>query len=230
MFTQFASGGARIVTDGLMVNRAGLVSASASAWSLIANTGAAGTATTATTGGIDTTGANLLVAILVDYKGNPAATFTDSKGNTWTISAESFVASDTRARMAHCVPTSVGSAHTFTLGAATLCYPAVCVSAFSGANATPLDQQNGNAATGVSIQPGSVTPSTSDQMIVTGLGCYGASPSINSAFTITNTVAYVADNNYCASLAYLNSGSAQNPTWSATGSSGMATRIATFKP
>jgi hypothetical protein len=55
------------------------------AWAHIASVSAGSSdGISVTTGNIDTSGANLLLASVADYNAESAVTLTDSKGNTWT--------------------------------------------------------------------------------------------------------------------------------------------------
>lgn len=185
-----------------------------------------------TTASIDTTGASLIVSVISDYVGETASVLTDSEGNTWTVSTAT-TASNTRCRIAYCVPSSTSASHTFTLSGPAGMYPSLCVAAFSGTHATPLDQANGTGTTGAtSAQPGSVTPSEDGELIITGTSheVVGAL-SVNGGFTINDQEPSGGGTNIGVSMAYYvqPTAGAINPTWSWTGSNNAAARIATFK-
>src|SRR5204863_2222713 len=80
-------------------------------------------------------------------------------------------------------------------------------------------------------QPGSVTPSQDNEVLVTGYGgdTNATTATIDSGFTVSDTFAYVGGSNMGGSAAYLieTTAGAKNPTWSA-GVNGPAI-IATFK-
>lgn len=192
---------------------------------LVAHAGAASAnSSTATTAGIDTTGANLLVASIafIDFGGSNVVT--DSNGNTWTALTEFGGSGASRAeKMFYCVNPTVGAGHTFTGSAP---FPSVCVAAFSGADSTPFDQESGAVG---SVQPGSITPAGDNELFVTGIACTDAgTQTIDQGFSVTDSVGNGANNIGCA-LAYLiqTTGAAQNPSWN-PGSSGR-TAMATFK-
>lgn len=200
------------------------------AFTLISNTSAGSSNTTdVTTGAIDTTGANILIAVATSN-----SVVTDSKSNTWT---KLTVRNDTGGHGNECAiyyaknPT-VGSGHTFT---ATGGFPSIAVASFSGADTTsPFDQENGTGSAGsvTSIQTGSVTPTQNNELLIAGLTFdVSNTPSINSSFTITNTTDYSGGNHYGVSMAYKiqTSLSAENPTWSWGAGAFVATAIATFK-
>lgn len=156
------------------------------------------------------------------------ATPSDSYSNTWTTltyhtgsSANSFI-------IYYAQNPTVGTGHTFTY---TGFASASQVMAFSGVDtSSPFDVQNGAAA----AQPGSVTPSNSGSLLVTGISStdFVNSFSVDSAFTITGQNLFLNGTYYANAGAYLVQGSASavNPTWSIGGGpSSPATAIAVFK-
>lgn len=206
------------------------------AYSLIAHAiggSVAATPRTATTAPpIDTTGADLIIIGVSFYEQSTRAIPTDSKSNSpWNALTESVAgAFDVVERLFWITPTSVGANHTFTYTSVDDSFPCIAVAAFSGSKASPFDVQNGATATGASsIQTGSVTPSESNELIVTGLGVNVDITSIDSGFTITDKLAFVSGDRFGGGLAYKIKTDAlgENPTW--TASSSLAARIATFK-
>lgn len=192
-----------------------------------------------TSAGVDTTGADLIVVQVIWSLGGGTAiepTLSDNKSNTWTPLTVQQVANGVCGRILYCQAPTVGSGHTFTLGGSPIAVPALYMAAFSGSTASPADQQNGTHTTSsiTSVQPGSITPSQDNCLVVTGLGMAGTSgPAVDSGFTITDSAALAGGVNYGAGLAYLVQGSAAaiNPTWSWTGASTQTiATIASFKP
>jgi hypothetical protein len=112
--------------------------------------------------------------------------------------------------------------------------PVVCVLAFSGAAASPLDQQAGTSAgaSGATVQPGSVTPTVDGEVLVAGYSGYFADvSSIDSSFTITDQFSSSGGHHLTTAAAYKiqTAASAENPTWTLGGSNINAAGIATFK-
>lgn len=184
--------------------------------SLISNTGTAGFGPTSS---IDTTGARTIVVALVNLvSGQPPVGVTDNKSNTnWRL-IQARSGSSMRTQLWVCVdPVSVGSGHTFTGttgGGST--FPSICVAAFSEV-IDFVDGSSENSATGTSIQPGSVTPTKNDSLLIAVNAVDGAGTnSVDSSFSITNAVAYGASVNFGLALAYkkLSTPAANNPTWS----------------
>lgn len=184
----------------------------------------------ATTGSVDTTGADFLIAM---YSCADAVnlTPTDSKSNTWTQVSNSYTRVEPRVRMFFSIPTSVGTGHTASVSGYFV--GALHLLAFSGVKqSSPEDQISGNNAYGTTIQPGSITPTEDNEVIVTIFGVNGSSSpmSINSGFTETNEVDFGAGDHYGATGAYLIQGTAAaiNPTWTRTNSGPMVCMQVSF--
>ena len=198
--------------------------------SLIANIDAAG-AGPVTTGSIDTTGADFIViGLAVDdgYNDTP----TDSKSNTWTQVANTYTNTNVRVRMWYSVPTSVGSAHTFTAPSSPI--GTIFVVAFSGvAQTTPEDQISGANAFASTLKPGSITPTEDNELIVSifGINSAGAPMSIDAGFTETDEQEFDSGVSYGGAAAYLvqTTAAAADPTWTRTNTNGMAAIQVSFK-
>lgn len=204
--------------------------------SLIAHTAAGSTDSNGfTTGGIDTSGAVFLIAVVVDYLLATQATLSDSKGNTWTaLTTHSETVSGARLRVFYAANAVVGTGHTFTV-TSTTGYPSIAVQAWSGIQtSSPFDTENGNdLLSSASIQPGSVTPARSNELCITGVvlsAPVSGTLAIDSGFTVSDAVEYLVSNHFGAGFAYFvqSAGSTLNPTWSWTGSQGVAAVIALF--
>lgn len=209
------------------------------AFALVAHVSAGSSGgTDITTGAIDTTGANLIVVHFAFFD-NPAGTITlsDSKGNTWNTRTEQASSGNMRSRLHDVLSPTVGSGHTFTatntVGANKFC--SINVLAFSGAT-TGYDVENGASATSAStINTGSLTASENSMVFVTGV-CFnensGGAVSIDSSFTLQDTLASSAGNHLGGSIAYLiqTSAGTVNPQWNvANTASDLATTIANYK-
>lgn len=201
------------------------------AYSLIANTLAgASDSNSVTTAGINTSGADLIVLVVTTYDGD-GPTPTDSNGNTWTALTLRGNANDAQCQIWYSYSPSVGSGHTFSVSTSTD-FPSIGVLAFSGAAASPFDQQNGARSGAGTVQPGSVTPSEDNEVIVTGYGGYSqAISSINSGFTLANSHTFSSGQRLTTGTAYLiqTTAAAVNPTWTLAGTSENSAAIATFK-
>lgn len=207
-------------------------------WSHIASVavGSSNGGNSATTAAINTTAANLLLAVLNTYRGATPASFSDSKGNTWVqLTFEDGVDLAGIVSIYYCVnPTSVGSGHTFTAsGTGSFC--ALAVTAYSGSHTAPFNQENGNSNAGLTtIQPGSITTTEDNELVITGVGFNspGDTVSINSGFTIRSQAAPTTSHCFGAAIAALvkTPAGAINPTWTAGAvNGGMAAVVASFK-
>lgn len=208
------------------------------AWTLVASTmkqpGVNGGATDA----IDTTGANLIIAIVATNAGSAAAAanWSDSKSNgTPSTTSGRGNAGNGRIRtFYYSQPSSVGSGHTFTYSEASSS-ATIIILAFSGAaTTTPLDQQSAGAtaASGTSVSTGSATPSENGELLIAACCATSASASfaIDNGFTIIGA-AYGDGDSMGAAAGYLVQGTAGalNPAFTWATSSGNAASLCTFK-
>jgi hypothetical protein len=189
-----------------------------------------------TTVGIDTTGANLLVACVSSHAtAEEDPSISDYYNNSWTLAVESLEFWDYHMRLYYSVPTSVGSGHTFTV-AGVGSQTSINVTAWSGATAAPLDQTAWKGVGGTSIQPGPVTPTLNDELVISCLTNTGDSSntnrSIDGNFTISGQVG-TDYTNYTTAIAgaYLvqTTKATANPTWSYPLNNTANAVIATFK-
>ena len=192
-----------------------------------------------TTSGINTTGATLLIVGESCFSISPCNAPTDSNNNTWHSLTQRAGMSGGTEQMWYAYDKngsalSVGNNHTFT--GDTNVYGMI-VEAFSGTKTTadPLDSQNGSSITSaVSGQPGNITPSENNELLVTYMGAGGSASQtyqINQSFNITNQVGFTGSVTYGQGMAYLveTSAATQNPTWNWTSSMAAGITIAAFK-
>lgn len=199
------------------------------AFSLIGHdVGAVGNTDSTTTPSIDTTGADLLVAVCTDLGGN-ALVLTDSKSNTWTALTKKTNVIDTV--IMYVKNPTVGTGHTFAIGSGG--YPSLEVAAFSGSDLTsPFDVENGGSTGGAaSLSTGSITPGSANELVIAGLGT--ESMVGTKSITLLAVLDQAADNgnNFGGALAYeiQTTATARNPSWSWSGSHFAAAVIASFK-
>lgn len=188
-----------------------------------------------TSAAMNSTGATGLVCGLTSYDLATEPTLSDSKGNTFTPLTVINITNLLRVRLLYVAAPSVGSGHTFTVTiSGGNSYSSVACLALSGMHATPFDQENGTPITpaATSAQPGSVTPSVDNEILITVMGFDDgeSSATIDSSFTISDQI----NANYYwwgIALAYKiqTTAGAENPTWSWTGSTRAVSAIASFK-
>lgn len=186
-----------------------------------------------TTSGIDSSGSNLLVAVMVTYAPATRPILTDNKGNTWIGLTEQVDNNYAVERLFYAYNATVGSGHTFTL-TANVFFGGLAVACFASALATdPIDQQvgNHNGPAVTTLQAGSLTPSENNCLVVSGLNAsaVGTTPTINSSFNVTDALASNGTS-FGLGLAYIiqTSAAATNPTWTA-GSGTLCATNASFK-
>src|SRR5689334_12505657 len=120
------------------------------AFSLIAHdTGASSNASTALTGGVNTTGAKLIV---VNAATSSASSVSDNMGNTYTPGTVQGGGSGREERLWYCINPNVGANHIITVTAA---FPSVQMVAFSNPGTVSFDQESGSF---FPSSPGSIFP------------------------------------------------------------------------
>jgi hypothetical protein len=189
----------------------------------------------AVTAGINTTGATLLVVGCSNLDASGTPVITDSKSNTWTQRTAYSSGSTTRATIFYVANPpggKLGSAHTFT-GTLASGFVAIDAYAFSFCAAVPFDVENGRSAEDAHVtQPGTVTPTNDNSLIVTCLSFTGATTAtINQSFTNPDVILQVGGQNIGISVGYLiqTAKGAVNPTWTYGLSDSGNCSIAVFK-
>lgn len=183
-----------------------------------------------TTSAIDTTGATLLVVAVPDeFVGS--VTLTDSKGNSWSTFDDG---QEVTTRIFYAVNPTVGTGHTFTIGPSSS-FSACVVGAFSSVKTTsPFDQSNTarNTSPSTTIQPGSITPSEDNELIVSAIHWNStATVSINESMTIIAQTTFNGSAHWPVALAWKQQSTAAaiNPTWTLSSSTESYALIASFK-
>ena len=192
---------------------------------------AAATANTVSASLLNSTGANLIVIVIGTE--NTTVSLSDNKFNTWTLIRTDTTTSD-YLKTYYCYSPTVGTGHSFnvtSIGG----YPAIAVAGFNNVSASPLDQQNGFGTTGVnSIQPGSITPSANNYLVVTGFmtdfGSTFPTPTVSAAFTLTDAIP-LSGTSVGVGMAYQiqTIASGANPTWSGFATGHAISSIVSFK-
>lgn len=188
-----------------------------------------------TSASLNTTGADLLVVGLSEGGTVNNGTISDSKANTWHQLTQQ-INGGKSSELWYAWNAAVGTSHTFTV-TGTTDFPSFCVAAFSGSQTSsdPFDVQNGaNATFQSTLAPGSITPGSANELIVTCLQSDGQAlaATINGGFTVTDSTTNAGFGHQSASMAYLiqTTAAAANPTWTrASGNSTITANIASFK-
>jgi hypothetical protein len=174
-----------------------------------------------TTGSINTTGANLIVAVKVWFGATEPA-LSDSNANSYTAAgaASQDNPGDRKVRHYYVYGGTVGSGHTFTLGG-TAHYGSLAVMAFSGMASSPVDQNNGDEETAWTTHPsGSITPTQANTVSVTGLVYGTGSGAITepTGYTAGPEVAETSGSHVGVSAAWkiLSATTTINPDWTSS--------------
>ena len=186
--------------------------------------------TAPSSGGLNITGANLLLIACATYSANcPTPTLSPS---VCTLSPLNIYVVGSRFQWFYCYgPTGTSSLTASVSGAAN---PSLGIIAYSTTSGSSVDQQNGGGiGSGTSFTPGSVTPLHPNELVVSGtafsLAITGLS--ITGGFTILDQVAQSAGNCEGLVTAYLvqTTATAANPTLNWTNSAGTGGANATFQ-
>lgn len=203
---------------------------------LVVHTTAASTnGTSVTTSAIDTTTSHSLF-LIVTQNTPESGTLTDSKSNTWVPLTAQSPFSAGSLRIYYCVNSpTVGSGHTFTWTAGGSQLPSIAVAAFT--DIVSFESESGNIGGSTdSVQPGSLTPSLDNSILITGEidVAVGSSATVDQGFTISDSTNVVAATSYATRLAYLieTTATAKNPTWQTSPSQpvSLAAVMAVFRP
>lgn len=182
-----------------------------------------------TTSAADTTGTIAFVAFVANYSAASQCAVTDSKSNTWTART-AFVGADPRIRCYYCIPSSVGSGHTFTADSGDTSYPTIVVLPITaGADtSTFFDKDTGKTATGA-VQPDtSITPTNDGALVLTALSYETVgSATVDSGFDTPTIVAYVPLNSFALGVSRLiqTTKTATQPTWTQSGALAMTVAV-----
>ena len=187
---------------------------------------------------IDISGASLLIIALSNFSigGNCNYGVSDSRSNAYTC-AGTFASPGTTSHVTiwYSIPTNVGPGTTFeTYGA----YLSMAVAAFSGTAASAVvDAMTGSGQdTGGAIQPGSLTPASSNELLIAVGATYQSIDvsGVDSPFSshLVQHVASVNGTNNSISLAYeiQTAAATRNPTWTISpGTNASSTILMAFK-
>lgn len=196
--------------------------------------GSTGTGT-ATTAAVDTTGADLIVALLAYNVNVSDPLVTDSKVNIWNaLTVRS--ATNRAQRLSWMQPGTVGASHTFTAIPPASNYLSIYVAWFAGSLAsTPFDAENGtNNGGGASgpLSTGTVTPFATSELFIAGIATDAGASAAMSGYTVTDAFDINAGPfSVGGALAYKikTDAVAETPSWNWTGSQQAAISLSAFK-
>lgn len=191
----------------------------------------AGGANSAVIGPITTTGNFAIVSVSVAT--TITASVADTNGNTYTPLTRQVQGPD--GQMFYSKNYASGS-NTVTVTASGVGFVGACLVTFSGlTTSAPFDQESGTTATPVTtIQPGALTPSAANSLIVTSL-THASSLLVSiggsATFTMAGSIALSAGTNYANDVAYLiqTTAASVNPLWTVDSADQLAAEMAVFK-
>lgn len=200
------------------------------------------TGTGGTTSAINSTGANLLTGMLADGNAAVPSAFSDSNGNTWhslgTTQGNGVTPGTITLYYAYDKAGAalvVGAGHTASW---TSFFPIVSFAAWSGSlsgHVDPIDTSTafGPASNATTVQPGSITPSASGALLITGMAAEAdtGTYSIDSGFTILAQSPFTPGTNFGGGFAYIveTAIAAKNPTWTIGSAQPLVAAMAAFK-
>ena len=202
---------------------------------LISHANGAASGVTVTTGNMNCTGANALVAaVTYNDTGSPTITVSDSSSNVWhSITVQLYDSSVGAIQLWYSYGAAVSSVQTVTVADSVglLGVAAGCFSNVKGTSAN--DQSNGatnaNSST-TTIQPGSITPTQANELVVTVLGDTDSTATTPSGYTIVDGVVFNGTTNFGTHLAYQvqTTATATNPTWTISSAFNAASILSLF--
>lgn len=181
-----------------------------------------------------TSSGDLIIVNSASYEPLGAVTVTDNKGNTYTPLTGVSVSGVAYNLMHFCLNPVVGSGHVITLNCTNGAAPSGQFEVWdSAAESSVLDGEDGASASSSAVQPGPITPSVANCLVVTGLtfDVPVASIGIDSGFTKHDEEDHVAFQHFGTAMAYKvqTSATAEDPTWVTFTATTMISSIAVFK-
>jgi prepilin-type N-terminal cleavage/methylation domain-containing protein len=185
-----------------------------------------------TMGPISTAGANAIAVAVASFNGITSVTHSvGSDGNATALTAAA--GNSPSNQFFYWQNPSTGGSDTFTVTSTGALYGTACVYIMSGISGIYSSAQNENPTGGTTCQPGSITPSGSNQVVITAFGVYTptGAPTINSSYSTPVYNSGAGGTAYAEAGSYLiqTTGASTNPTWTWTnGASTPACIIAAF--
>ncbi len=183
----------------------------------------------------DSTGADLLVAVVTNQGGVDNVPLQDAN-NTWVELTKQTSASGAQqaARLFYVVSPVTSASHFVQTTSGSVSLPSIGIQVWSGVRvADPFDSESGANGNGATMQPGSITPTVAGSLFVTGMhgNITVTGTTIDSSFTQTADLAATANAGDLEFAYKIGSGTtAENPLWTAGNNNVRAAVMAVFKP
>jgi hypothetical protein len=182
----------------------------------------------------DSTGADLLVAVVVGYGSSVGVQTPDNKGNNWiTALAVDDNSTPNHLRIQYVSNPVTGAGHSLSYLGGSSSYSGAAVACYSGSKlSSPLDPSiNSAIGSGTSIAPGAVTPTMSNELVISAMGARnpGAAPTVSGGgMSIIDAMGNHGTYSWAMGMAYAiqTAAAAVNPTWSLSSSGCVAATVA----
>ena len=187
-------------------------------WVLLQNTCVGSTSAGTVSATVNTTGATMIVVQGGD-SGTSFVALSDTAANTFTtIRTDTYPTIPTRLTAYYVTNPITSGSDVFTF-TSSVGQPSICVSAWTGNGTYPVDVQSGaNGSFSTSANPGSITPTGNNEMVLTSVVPKndGSSPTVSAGFSVIGALASSPGNSVSMAMAYKIQAtpSALNPTWS----------------
>jgi hypothetical protein len=187
---------------------------------------------TKTTAAVDTTGAKTIAIVLAQNVGvTPSVADSKSNGNATGLTYYGDPSAQQGVQIFYYLNPTVGTGHTFTVTNASA--SAICILPISGGlSAYDAATDKGSGVNTTTCQAGSITPPTGQHIVVAAVALTnGSVSSVDSSYTLDGSMAFSGGLAYGVGAAHLTqtpNGSATNPTWTLSGSTGSSCAIASF--
>lgn len=187
--------------------------------------------TTATTAAFSTVGASMVYVGISDFQSSAKTTITNNHGDSVVERTERNTPGGARIRVCYILNPTSDANYTVTATGAGSNYPSLCAESRAGGAAAPFDQENGAQINNTTAQPGSVTPTEDNELLVVAEGhSTSGTIAVDSGFGSLRQVDFAGGQNFGVAMASLlqTTAGAVNPTMNG-GPTISAIAIATFK-
>lgn len=187
-----------------------------------------GAASTFTTAAINTTGATV-VAVCRAGAGASLGTLSDSAGNIWVAGPTS--TNNHQSQLSYVILPITSATHTFTVTGGSAVSVEIVALSGTGLLDTSTTSNGGGGSALTTIQPGNITPATTNEAFIACLGDGAAGTySINGIFTITDQRPLSTTYGSAGAWATQATTTAQNPTFTTTNATRLTAQLLAFRP
>jgi hypothetical protein len=170
-----------------------------------------------TIGPLNTTGASVIAIVVASF--NDISSVTDNMGNGSATGLTAASGGSPNNQLFYWQTPNVGSGHSITVNGSGGLYASACVFVMSGITGNYSGAQSAHSAgySSASCQPGSITPASGPEVVITGFGVYTPTgiPTLDSSYTVGAYQGGSGGLAFGEAAGYLlqPSGTATNPKW-----------------